>query len=177
MRRAVLRERGYVPGCCYGVTRQLYLDCDGVLADFDKGATAVLGLPPRDFEKRHGIGRFWQKLATAPDFYFGLPLKADAMELFEAVRHLDPVILTGLPRGNWAADQKVRWAARYFPGTRIITCMARDKRDHAKAGDVLVDDQLKHRHLWEEAGGAFIHHKSAAESLGALRAYFPLNAP
>ena len=48
--------------------RQLYLDCDGVLADFDKGATAVLGLPPRAFEKRHGLGKFWQKLATAPDF-------------------------------------------------------------------------------------------------------------
>lgn len=98
--------------------RQLYLDCDGVLADFDKGATAVLGLHPRAFEKRHGLGRFWQKLAQAPDFYFGLPLMPDAMELFEAVRHLNPIILTGLPRGNWAADQKVRWAAEYFPGTR-----------------------------------------------------------
>jgi hypothetical protein len=159
------------------VSRRLYLDCDGVLADFDKGATAVLGLHPRAFEKRHGIGRFWQKLATAPDFYFGLPLKDDAMELFEAVRHLDPVILTGLPRGNWAADQKVRWAAQYFPGTRIITTMARDKRDHATEGDVLVDDQLKHRHLWEEAGGVFIHHKSAAQSINALAAYFPVRAP
>ena len=106
------------------MARQLYLDCDGVLADFDKGATAVLGLPPHAYEKRHGLGRFWQKLATAPDFYFGLPLMPDAMELFEAVRHLKPVILTGLPRGNWAADQKVRWAAEYFPGTRIITTLA-----------------------------------------------------
>ncbi|MGZ8347894.1 MAG: hypothetical protein ACXWUP_12360 [Allosphingosinicella sp.] len=129
------------------MTRQLYLDCDGVLADFDKGATALLGLPPRVYEKRHGIGRFWQKLAAAPDFYFGLPLMPDAMELLDAVRHLDPVILTGLPRGNWAADQKVRWAAGYFPGTKIITTLARDKRDHAKEGDVLVDDQLKHRHI------------------------------
>ena len=108
------------------MTRRLYLDCDGVLADFEKGATAVLGLPPRAFEKRHGLGKFWQKLAAAPDFYFGLPLMDDAMELFDAVRHLDPVILTGLPRGNWAADQKRRWAAQYFPGTRIITTMARD---------------------------------------------------
>lgn len=159
------------------MSRQLYLDCDGVLADFDKGATAVLGLHPRAFEKRHGIGRFWARLASAPDFYFGLPLKDDAMELFEAVRHLDPIILTGLPRGNWAADQKVRWAAQYFPGTKIITTMARDKRDHAKEGDVLVDDQLRHRHLWEEVGGIFIHHKSAAESIATLAAYFPLNTP
>jgi hypothetical protein len=158
------------------MARQLYLDCDGVLADFDKGATAVLGLGPRAFEKRHGIGRFWQKLATVPDFYFGLPLMPDAMNLFEAVRHLDPVILTGLPHGIWAADQKVRWAARYFPGTRIITTMARDKRNHAKEGDVLVDDQLKHRHLWEEVGGIFIHHKNAGDTLEQLAMYFPIEA-
>ena len=152
--------------------RQLYLDCDGVLADFDKGATAVLGLAPRAFESRHGLGRFWQQLAAAPDFYFGLPLKDDAMELFDAVRHLDPVILTGLPRDNWAADQKVRWAAKHFPGTRIITTMARDKRDHARDGDVLVDDQLRHSARWIEAGGVFVHHRNAAQSLRELRKYF-----
>jgi len=154
--------------------RQLYLDCDGVLADFDKGATAVLGLPPRAFEKRHGLGRFWQKIAQAPDFYFSLPLMDDAMELFEAVRHVEPVILTGVPQGNWAADQKVRWAAEHFPGTRIITTMARDKRDHAKEGDVLVDDQVRHRHLWEEVGGVFVHHTSARRSIDELRLYFEL---
>jgi hypothetical protein len=156
------------------VTRQLYLDCDGVLADFEKGATAILGMKPRAFEQKHGIGRFWQKLATAPDFYFGLPLLPGATELFEAVRHLDPIILTGLPMGNWAADQKVRWAAHHFPGTRIITTMARDKRDHAKEGDVLVDDQLRHAHLWEGAGGIFIHHKEVADTLERLREYFPM---
>jgi hypothetical protein len=154
--------------------RQLYLDCDGVLADFDKGAAAVLDMHPRAFEKRFGLGKFWQKLATAPDFYFGLPLLDGAMDLFEAVKHLDPIILTGLPRGNWAADQKVRWAAKHFPGTRIITTMARDKRDHAKEGDVLVDDQLRHAERWEEVGGVFIHHKDAETTLAELRKYFPI---
>jgi hypothetical protein len=154
--------------------RQLYLDCDGVLADFDMGATAILGMKPKAFEHRHGLGRFWQKLATAPDFYFSLPLMADAMRLFDAVKHLDPIILTGLPRGNWAADQKMRWAAQHFSGVRMITCMARDKRNHAKDGDVLVDDNDKFRHLWEAAGGIFVHHKNAEESLEQLAEYFPL---
>ncbi len=154
--------------------RQLYLDCDGVLADFDRGATAILGMKPKAFEHRHGLGRFWQKLAQAPDFYFSLPLLPDAMQLFDAVKHLDPIILTGLPRGNWAADQKMRWAAEHFPGVRMITCMARDKRNHAREGDVLVDDMEKYRHLWEQAGGIFVHHRSAAESIEALRDYFDL---
>ncbi len=154
--------------------RQLYLDCDGVLADFDKGATSILGMKPKAYEQRHGLGRFWQKLAQAPDFYFSLPLLPDAMQLFDAVRHLNPIILTGLPRGNWASDQKMRWAAQHFPGVRMITCMARDKRNHAKEGDVLVDDMEKYRHLWEQAGGIFVHHRSAAESIEQLRGYFDI---
>lgn len=149
---------------------QLYLDCDGVLADFDKGATDLLGMPPRAYEKRRGIGAFWRELTRHPDFYGTLPLMPDAMELFEAVRHLDPVILTGLPRGKWAAPQKVRWAAEHFPGTKILTVMAVDKRNHAQEGDILVDDQLKHAHLWQDAGGIFVHHKSARSTIEALRA-------
>jgi 5'(3')-deoxyribonucleotidase len=152
---------------------QLYLDCDGVLADFDRAATALLGMPPRQFEKRHGPAEFWKRLARDPDFYGSLPLMPDAMVLFDAVRHLNPVILTGLPRGNWAAPQKVRWAEEHFPGTGIITCLAADKRKHARKGDILVDDTLKHRDLWTSAGGIFVHHRNAATSIDELRALVP----
>ena len=103
---------------------QSYLGCDGVLADFDKAATELLKMPPRAVEKRHGRPEFWKRLARHPDSYGFLPLMRDAMILFEAVRHVDPVILTGRPRGDWAAPQKVRWAAEHFPGTRIKTCLA-----------------------------------------------------
>jgi hypothetical protein len=152
--------------------RQLYLDCDGVLADFDKGATAILGTSPKKFEERHGLGRFWQKLASAPDFYFSLPLLPDAMRLFHAVKHLDPIILTGLPRGNWASDQKMRWAEKHFPGVRMITCMARDKRNHAKEGDVPGRRQFEVPPPLGAGGRIFIHHKNAADSIEELRAYF-----
>lgn len=149
---------------------QLYLDCDGVLADFDRGATDLLGMGPREFERRKGIGAFWAALARHGDFYASLPLMPDARRLFDAVRHLDPIILTGLPRGNWAASQKVRWAAEHFPGTPILTVMAVDKRNHCQTGDILVDDQLKHAHLWEGAGGIFVHHHDAETTIAKLAA-------
>lgn len=152
---------------------QLYLDCDGVLADFERAATGLLCLPPRAFQKRHGLPEFWKRLERSGDFYSSLPLMPDAMRLFNAVRHLDPIILTGLPRGNWAAPQKVRWAAEHFPGTRIITCLAADKRRHAREGDILVDDTLKYEALWTGAGGIFVHHRDAETSIEELRMLIP----
>ena len=154
--------------------RQLYLDCAGVLAGFDAGAQRLLGMPPQDYVARRGKGAFWKRLALAPDFYGSLPLMPDAHELFDAVKRLDPVILTGLPVGRWAAPQKVRWAAEHFPGTKILTVMAVDKRNHCTEGDVLVDDTPKHRHLWEEAGGIFVAHKNARESLAELARWLDL---
>lgn len=149
--------------------RQIFLDCDGVLADFDKGAAAILGMPPPQFEKRYGSGEFWKRLARAPDFFGSLPLMADAMELYAAVRHKNPVILTGMPRGGWAEPQKRRWAERHFPEVPVITTMAALKHEHRHPGDVLVDDRDKHRHLWENEGGIFVHHKDARSSIAALQ--------
>jgi hypothetical protein len=147
----------------------IYLDCDGVLADFDRGAERVFGLPPREYERRFGLKRFWAALAAAPDFFNTLNLMPDALELFEAVRAREIAILTGLPRGNWAEPQKRRWAARHFPGVEVITTSAALKREHCRPGDALVDDRDKYRDLWEGAGGVFIHHRSAAASIAALR--------
>ena len=151
----------------------LFLDLDGVLADFDAGARKILGMSPAAFEARHDKREFWRRLARAKDFYATLPLMPDAMELFEAVKHLEPTILTGLPLGNWAAPQKLKWAAEHFPGTRIITTMARDKYRHMTGMDVLVDDRADHRDKWENAGGTFIFHKNARDSLKQLAAIYP----
>ena len=153
--------------------RQLFLDCDGVLADFDAGAVQLLGMSPVAFEQRHGKREFWRRIAGAGDFYFTLALMADARTLFDAVAHLDPIILTGLPLGNWAAPQKIRWAELHFPGTRIITCMARDKFRHMNGSDVLVDDRADHRDRWEAAGGIFVHHQDASASLRKLAEIYP----
>lgn len=149
--------------------KQIFLDCDGVLADFDRGAETILGLAPNLFEARHGAGEFWRRLARAENFFDGLEPMPDAFDLYAAVRHKGPIILTGLPRGRWAEPQKRRWAERHFPGVPVITTLAALKHEHRHPGDVLVDDRDKHRHLWEANGGVFIHHKSAADSIARLR--------
>ena len=152
---------------------RLFLDADGVLADFDAGAAALFGMSPAKFEARHGRSEFWKRIAGAPNFYGELPPMPDARRLFDAVEHLQPTILTGLPLGKWAAPQKVSWAAKHFPGVPIITCMARDKHKHKEPGDVLVDDRENHRAAYEREGVVFVHHKSAEDSLRQLARIFP----
>ncbi len=147
---------------------QLYLDLDGVLADFDRGAQAVLKMHPVLFQQRYGIGAFWKKLASAPDFYGKLDLLPDAMQLMQGVHHLHPTILTGLPMGKWAEPQKRAWVQRHFPHLEVITTLARNKPSYCTPGDVLVDDQERYRAGWEHEGGIFIHHRGAAHTLAAI---------
>ena len=156
-----------------GKEPRLFLDADGVLADFDLGARRLLGMRPREFIAKHGRGTFWKRLARAGNFYGDLPEMPDARLLFEGVKHLKPTILTGLPLGKWAAPQKVEWAAEHFPGVPIVTCMAADKHKHMHSGDVLVDDREKHRGEYEAAGVVFIHHKNAEDSLRQLAKIYP----
>ena len=153
--------------------RRLFLDADGVLADFDAGASKLFGMSPAEFQATRGSREFWRRLARAENFYGTLPEMPDARQLFEAVEHLKPTILTGLPLGSWAAPQKVSWAAEHFPGVAIITCMARDKHKHMRPGDVLVDDRETHRAAYEAAGVVFVHHRNAEESLRELAKLFP----
>jgi hypothetical protein len=152
---------------------RLFLDADGVLADFNEGARRLLGMYPASFEAKHGRGTFWKRLTQAKNFYGTLPEMPDARLLFDGVRHLRPTILTGVPLGRWAAPQKIEWAAEHFPGVRIITCMARDKHKHMHPGDVLVDDRENHRRTYEDAAVVFIHHTSAEDSLRQLAKIFP----
>lgn len=151
----------------------IFLDCDGVLADFDTHAHDYFGMPARQYEEVAGSHVFWAALEEKGDFYRNLPLMPDARKLVDGVRHLKPTILTGCPRGNWAESQKVGWAEEHFPGIPIITCRSSDKRAHAKPGDVLIDDWPQHRHRWVEHGGIFISHYDAKTSLATLWAHYP----
>ncbi len=153
----------------------LFLDCDGVLADFDILAHKILGMPSGEYEAKFKAKAFWRELRhyRCPDeghgFFRALPLMPDALVLYEGVKHLNPTILTGCPFGDWAPKDKAAWGAHHFPDNRMITCSAKDKKLHMQPGDVLIDDREKHRPAWEEAGGLWITHTSAESSLAQLR--------
>lgn len=152
---------------------QLFLDCDGVLANFDKRAREIVGMNPREFEDLSGADVFWDRIFGTSDFFYSLEPMPDAHELVEAVQHLNPIILTGAPergRGLLAQSQKLRWRDKYFPNLEMIVCKSRDKIKYAKPGDVIVDDWEKWRQIWVDGGGVWVLHTSAKSSIEELKA-------
>ena len=155
---------------------QIFLDCDGVLADFDSYARGILGMTLTEYEAGKHKPSGWGLLYAHEDFFFKLPKMHDADELVNGVREMgfEPIILTGTPSQKdseqWATDQKTRWAEKHFPGTAIICCKSKEKFMHMVSGkhNVLIDDWDRYKHVWEEAGGTFILHTSATQSLADL---------
>jgi hypothetical protein len=156
---------------------QVFLDCDGVLADFDGFAAEILGMPPRDYEReKHNNSDLWERLYAVEDYFFKLPKMHDADELVAGVEAFGfaPIILTGIPSkggSDWAIDQKTRWAQVHFPNLDIICCKSKEKAFNMIEGkhNVLIDDWTQYKHVWEEHGGSFIVHTSAKKSLAELQ--------
>jgi hypothetical protein len=153
-------------------TYRLFLDLDGVLADFDEGVQKAMGKRPHEMNDR----QMWPVLARTPGFYEYLPWMPDGRALWEFSRAHRPVIVTGVPLGKWAEPQKRAWCARELGAdVPVICCLSREKGRRAaealEPGEimVLVDDRLKVQAAWEDAGGKFLLHTSAEASIAALR--------
>ena len=153
---------------------QLYLDMDGVLADFEQRAGMLLQTNNiYKYEFVHGAKKFWEALDADVDFFFNLRKMSDASALWQAVRHLKPVILTALPKtgGERVELQKRAWIKWNFgEDVVVIACQTSDKPNFCKPGDILVDDRAVNRDKWKANGGRYILHTSAADTIVRLEA-------
>ena len=80
---------------------KLWLDCDGVLANFDKRFLELSGgISGKDYEDTYGSKAFWKLIRNDDEFFYNLELMPNAMKLWDWCKPLDPTILTGCPFGN-----------------------------------------------------------------------------
>lgn len=145
---------------------QIFVDMDGVLADFDTGYKAMIG--PMGGKEADDVD--WKKVRGIPGFYAALPPMPDFETLWAALEPHNPIILTGVPSDvPEAVENKRAWAVKHIgPHAQMIGCKSKEKCLHGKPGDVLIDDWEKYKHLWLGMGGHWITHVSAAESVRLL---------
>jgi hypothetical protein len=145
---------------------KLFVDQDGVLADFDRHHIKVFGVKACKIADNVN----WKAVRGVKDFYLGIPPMADLEALWARIERYEPIVLTGVPPTvPEAADNKRAWVRKHLgPDVPVICCLAREKSKHASPGDILVDDWTKYRHLWLVAGGRWITHVSAADTDRAL---------
>jgi len=145
--------------------RTIYLDMDGVVADFNKFASDILGREV-GWEGKDLTTEEWNKLESVENFYFKLPLIEDSTKLVGVAKsfstRFNVEFLTAVPRVTTmpsAALDKKKWIDKYFPGFKVnYGPYSRDKQKWAKPGDILVDDKRSNIHQWFNAGGIGILH-------------------
>lgn len=151
--------------------RRLFIDLDGVLADFDTSAKSILGMHPRSFEEEFGSNEFWSRLSGAHRFYNNLEPYPGAYDFMEALSEFDPWVLTGCPSNMPEAHyDKQEWVKSHF-GKHIptITTQSKYKSNFCSPSDVIVDDWPKHMEAWINKGGIWILHENFEKSLEEVR--------
>lgn len=149
--------------------RRLYLDLDGVFADFDAAFPDVFGMDHRSMANDD----MWAKINAHPSFFRDLPPCDGSLAGFAALEQFKPTILTSCPRTNYqhVAGQKRAWVRQHFgQHITVLPVMGGHNKPlfmHSD-GDVLLDDFRKNCDAWAKAGGTAILHRSWPESVGAV---------
>jgi hypothetical protein len=158
---------------------KLFVDLDGVLADFAKAASKLMD-EPFDFKHYNTDKEFRNHMWSCVNpyvkaggpFWENMDMLPDAQVLWNYVRKYKPTILTATGRKNQenVAAQKRAWVRKHLGDYKVITVQdGADKAKHLVDNGVLIDDSPKAINPWKSSGGIGILHTSAKHSIEQLK--------
>lgn len=165
----------------------LYIDMDGVLADFNTAAKQVLQASQEEYNQAITQGRWtpeqWQKLTKIPNFFRTLPKTSVGEEImkialkFKTELKLRSYILTAIPSTNDVPDcihDKILWIQQHYPFMAVrFGPYSKDKHLHCTPGDILIDDRQDICENWRKQNGIAIHLTgSGIDAVKQLRTIF-----
>ena len=152
----------------------IYLDMDGVIADFDKGYSSIYGINCRD-DPNADI-RWYEFVKN--DGFRNLPTTIDFTVLTTKLFSLDVnvEILSSLSiRNNYkdVAKQKYAWLEEHRLGDLPVTFVRKkvEKSDYADNTTLLIDDSAGCVDPFRARGGFAIQHSSARKTINELRCF------
>lgn len=156
---------------------KLFVDLDGVLADFVKGVKQIFpGYTEHQYEtdakfRKEMWNRVESHAAEGGELWRSLDPLPDAQQLWSYVKSHDPIILTATGTNiPSAGEQKKYWVKSYLGNNPVLLVRAaRDKQQYAAKNHILIDDKKKAIDPWVAAGGIGILHTSAVNTINELK--------
>lgn len=147
---------------------KLYVDMDGVLVDFSKAATELVGGPLSNKENKK---RFWKTIkqmdeAEVLDFWSNLEWTSDGQELWRFLSPYNPRILSspGSSLRSLIEKAKTKWIQKNLRPKPAQVIYETDKWKYADPNSILIDDMSKQINPWVEHGGIGIQHVAGQAS-------------
>jgi PAS domain-containing protein len=157
---------------------KVYLDMDGVIADFDQRFRDLSGMEPRDFENKYGKKAFWNLIdeENKIKFWVGIPEMPGAKALVDYVKKYNFELLTSPSAKKQSYLGKILWVRNHigsvFPSKpRINFKKAKEKhlvKPQLTKTDILIDDREDTIERWNAAGGTGIVYKNISQVLNDL---------
>ena len=157
---------------------KVYLDMDGVIANFDKRFEDISGMSPKEFEAKYGTKEFWNLIDedNKISFWVGIEEMPGAKALVDYVKKYNFELLTSPSAKKQSYLGKLLWVRNHsslFGGKpRVNFKRAKEKhlvKDKLTEKDILIDDREDTIERWNTAGGTGIHYKSASQVLNDLK--------
>ena len=129
----------------------LFFDLDGVLADFERGYTEMVGGSIKSVSEEE----MWNRIIRVPNFFRNLEPMPNALRFFESYRDYRPRILTSAPKllFDRASEQKIAWCKEHLgEDIEVIPCRGGDAKVNfmLAKGDILIDDWADNIQLWND---------------------------
>ena len=149
---------------------RIYLDMDGVIADFNTAFQRIDGRTTEEVSKE-GDKAFWEHVDKGGlKFWSEMPWMPGSKKLWNYVKDKDVVILTAPARSlpNSPKGKKI-WIQRELGNVKVIFKRAREKHEYADKVSVLIDDSESNIRNWKSAGGIGILFRSADQAIRELK--------
>ncbi len=158
---------------------KIYLDMDGVIADFNTRFKDLSGIEPREFESKYGRKAFWDFIdeENKIKFWVGIPPMPGASELVSYISKHDYEILTAPSIKDQSRLGKNLWVRNHvgdiFPSKPKVTFKFSKEKHKVKQNlsqfDILIDDRQSIIDNWNNAGGFGILYQSTPQAIADLK--------
>ena len=157
----------------------IYLDMDGVVANFEKRFKDLSGMLPPDYIDKYGKNAFWDLIDEKHKvaFWRGIELMPGAKQLVDFVSQYPYQMLTApsvkkqsvIGKGLWVKDKV---GTLYPSKPKVFYKQAKEKhmvKPDLTKNDILIDDRADTIGRWVGAGGTGVLYQSANQVINDLK--------